>query len=410
MSTVSPDSLAPLLLAVAAVIISARLRLFNAARTDRLLNLAVLLMIAVAALRVDSIQRAITAATDELVKPLGLYRLSEILYILSTAVFVALALTWRTRLHVWVMRAPVFVVPVASAIIVVLITSMSDPLPAAPYGGYASWAVAPSLETAPISTAVVLLCVSLNSALLVLLLVTSAREAISGTRGLPLAVSAVVTSLAVVWLIQTIAMVAAAIAAATSHSNDYLQRFAVIDRWCPLLYALGFTAVSAVPLVAHVVDRTGLDRYSRTLRKLEDLDAQLVKACPEIGQPPQDHEASTPSRYRLHLAVVRIRDAVMILSRYNTDEDASLAAALTERPTTQHAIRVQLAIIAKTNGATPNAPVDILGSQAADLLDDAAELVRLACEWTSARRLIVQQRQRECQTIATPQSTEGHRR
>ncbi|WP_040738540.1 DUF6545 domain-containing protein, partial [Nocardia tenerifensis] len=86
----------------------------------------------------------------------------------------------------------------------------------------------------------------------------------------------------------------------------------VIDDHTVFVQVLPFFGIGAVPLVFRLVDRAGLDAWSRHRKRLLPLWFGLTAVCPEIvhriSMPVEGHR----SRYYLHRTVIEIRDSVLI--------------------------------------------------------------------------------------------------
>ncbi|WP_405161085.1 hypothetical protein OG203_32630 [Nocardia sp. NBC_01499] len=169
----------------------------------------------------------------------------------------------------------------------------------------------------------------------------------------------------------------------------------VIDRNAVFAQVLPFLAIGVVSVVFRLIDRIGLDTWSRRRKRLLPLWFDLTAACPEIV-----HRISTPvaahrSRYFLHRTVIEIRDSVLILARYATATPAHLREEIAkatrpgpDRETLDLAVRLVRACTAKTRGEAPAGTGLLQHCAGANLVEEAAELTAIAAQWSRARALV----------------------
>lgn len=157
--------------------------------------------------------------------------------------------------------------------------------------------------------------------------------------------------------------------------------------------------IAAVPLELKMLRSLGLDRTTRSWRKLQPLREAMRAVTPGGFVESDDEEFGRrgKSTLQLHHTVVEIRDAILRLRPYVRampehevvrflGESKSVPAS--EREAALAALRLAHAAKAKTVGITPD-PADgdsalIVTSRATTLEEEADELVTLARWWPSA--------------------------
>lgn len=382
---VLPAPVAFALLLVPATVLIARLIVLKSTRADRLLNVAVLLLTLVAASRDMTVQALLARASGGLLTAAELGQVSEAAIMLSSAAFASLGLAWlnkplspRATLGLWLSA-------IASTALVHLLIRSCDPSGAAAQGLSSGWAIVAYSGKPIVAIAAVIAHGALSVIFCLMLLAVAARELTGRPHGVRLLASFSVAALAAAWLLQTLMVSAVALIATSGHFNDYLPTFAMLNSHWPILDAVGFAVLAAIPLVLRTVDHTGMALLLNVLhRQLSPMWTELVAACPEIVHANPSHNTLTDPRTRLHLRVVEIRDALMMLSRYIADDDRAYAQQQTESAPMQYAICLRLASRAKERGGQIQSNTANPPSTAAGLVDDARELVRLARCWRAA--------------------------
>lgn len=383
-----PEVLSASILGLATMIMVARMWLLNTARADRALNLAILLVITVAALRDHGIQQLVTYLTRGAVTAPLLNQLSEAKITLSAAAFLLLGLAWLNVPPSRWLSVGVWLVAGASAVAVQVAVALSDPRPAAEHGLRAGWAVIAYSGGVPAAVGAIVAHDALSYCFCLLLLVIGVRQIKRRPRGLELFGCLWVIVLVLGWFLQTLSLSVVTLAAATGRYSPALGGYIAAEYAVPLYTAAGFAAVAAIPVVRFCVEYVRVEMVSRILdRRLAPLWSALTAVCPEIVHSVPAHKAMAHPRYQLHLRVIEIRDAVMILSRHITDDMVSYSRACSDTPALQQAIRLQLASAAKLRGEPgPSTVLPVPVSTTADLIDDAMELLDLARWWPTATR------------------------
>ncbi|MEV6391923.1 MAB_1171c family putative transporter [Nocardia xishanensis] len=147
----------------------------------------------------------------------------------------------------------------------------------------------------------------------------------------------------------------------------------------------------AMPLVAELVLRAGMDRATRTCRRLSPLWGDLTAAVPQIVMPVDTRHGSDPAT-RLLRMTVEIRDAMLHLGPYlppETDDTQRTTARKPEsdRELTDYAHRLIQAARARKAGLPPtntNAP-PAMPMAAHDFDTELAHLIDLARIWPQAK-------------------------
>ncbi|WP_406232060.1 MAB_1171c family putative transporter [Nocardia sp. NBC_01009] len=150
----------------------------------------------------------------------------------------------------------------------------------------------------------------------------------------------------------------------------------------------------AIPLVAELVLRAGMDRATRTCRRLLPLWRDLTAAVPEIVMPVDARHGSDPAT-RLLRMTVEIRDAMLHLGAYlpaETDETQrnTVREPESDRGTTDYAHRLIRAAQARKAGLPPagtGAPPP-LPVVAHDFDAELAHLIDLARIWPQAKAAV----------------------
>lgn len=388
-----PASLSlPILLGTAAIIV-ARMLILNATRADRALNLAVALLVSVAAMRDETVQRAFGHLAGGLLTPSLLNHLSEATITLSSASFLLLGLAWLNKSESRAVTAAVWLAAVASVLAVEWVVGTSDPRPAAAHGLHAGWAILAYSGGVPAAVVGIAAHDALSYGFSLLLLVICFRELKNRPRGLELLACVWVTVLAAGWLLQTLSVSIVTLVAATGHYSPVLNDYAAVERVDPLVDSAAIALLSAIPLVRYGVEYIRAELYSRFLScRLNAFWGAMTAVCPEIVHPLVEDAGMNHPVFQLHLRVIEIRDAVMILSRYITADMDSYSRRSTDVPELQHAIRLHLASRAKLRGEAevPGAPAASVFTRAG-LIDDAVELLQLGRRWQAATRLCAAQ-------------------
>ncbi|WP_082942927.1 DUF6545 domain-containing protein [Mycobacterium sp. 852002-40037_SCH5390672] len=151
----------------------------------------------------------------------------------------------------------------------------------------------------------------------------------------------------------------------------------------------------AVPLVVRLHSYLGLDRISRTWKRLQPLRLSMTAVVPESSfHIEHDDRRFQKTTLQLHQTVIEIRDAIMHLRHYvrNTapHELAQFLQAYSV-PANEHgpatnAFELAHAAKAKSAGDRPGTPDKALAvnSRSTSLYEEAADLSALAKWWTAA--------------------------
>jgi len=377
-------SLPVLLFTVA--ILGARLLVLNTARADRAFNRALMLLITVAALRDQAVQHSLSALTHGVATHAVLSQASAATITLSSAAFLLLGLAWLNIPETRARTTAVWLAAVAAVVGVQWLVNSSDPRPAALHHLHSGWAIIAYSAGLPATVAGMIAHDALGYTFSLLLLAISYREIRRRPGGLELMACIGVMVMAFGWLAQTTLVTAVNLTAATGHYNALVSQYAAFEQVSPLLNAAGIAALTAVPLFRLGLEYLREEVYSRILvHKLTAVWSALTKACPEIVHSMPSLPALSHPRYRLHIRVIEIRDAMMILHRYVTDEMKAFSCSRTDEPAVQLAMQLQMAGTAKLRGEGSNARAlpSPVGSTAG-LIDDAVELLELARAWPIA--------------------------
>lgn len=380
------ESLSPLVLLFMVPVLVARLLLLNSSRADRAFNLTAMLVTIVAALRDQTVQRSLGALTHGALTPALLSRTSAATITLSSAAFLLLGLAWLNIPQSRVRTAVVWLAAVASVIGVQWVLNSSDPRPAALHHLHTGWAIIAYSRGLPVAIAGMIAHDGLGYAFCLLLLSICYREIKRRPRGLEFMACIGVMVLALGWLALTLLVTTVNLIAATGHYNAFLTQYAAAEQVGPLLIAAGIASLAAVPLIRLGVEYLREEVYSRILfYRLTKVWTALTTACPEIRHSVPELPVFSHPRYQLHLRVIEIRDAVMILSRYVTEDMITLSRQRTDAPALQQAIQLEMAGAAKLQGEPPVAGLlPPPAGSTAGLIDDAVELLELARCWSTA--------------------------
>ncbi|WP_141717560.1 MAB_1171c family putative transporter [Nocardia altamirensis] len=161
-----------------------------------------------------------------------------------------------------------------------------------------------------------------------------------------------------------------------------------------ILWVATNTTLHAIPLVAELVRRAGMDRATRTCRRLLPLWRDLTAAVPEIVMPADARHDSDPAT-RLLRMTVEIRDAMLHLGAYLPAETGETQRNTVREPKSDRGIAeyahrlVRAAQARKTGlppagtGAPPPLPV-----VAHDFDAELAHLIDLARIWPQAKAAV----------------------
>jgi hypothetical protein len=169
-------------------------------------------------------------------------------------------------------------------------------------------------------------------------------------------------------------------------------RFHSVEAFCMAVIVYGF---GAVPLAARLLCYLGLDRTSRSWKKLAALRASMTTVVPESGfNLDHDSHRFQKTTLQLHQTIIEIRDAILQLRPYFRDiAPHELARFLqascvptAEHDAAAHTLQLAHAARAKTAGATPGSPdvTTILRSRATTLDEEVTELLTVAKWWKPA--------------------------
>jgi hypothetical protein len=168
----------------------------------------------------------------------------------------------------------------------------------------------------------------------------------------------------------------------------------IVKAWTFFLSAAISSTVIAVPLLSVLTTRAGLDRTARYCRRLQPLWHDLTAATPEIVLRRPDSLEQVESATRLHRMIVEIRDSLLVLKQFSTD-DIDLGDPDAQRnrgdddELLRYAVHVAQAAEAKRRGDAPTGGAvrrDVRPG-ARDLTAELEQLVALARVWPHARRL-----------------------
>ncbi|MFG1790953.1 MAB_1171c family putative transporter [Nocardia sp. NPDC049149] len=154
------------------------------------------------------------------------------------------------------------------------------------------------------------------------------------------------------------------------------------------------TTLHAIPLVAELVRRAGMDRATRTCRRLLPLWRDLTAAVPEIVMPADARHDSDPAT-RLLRMTVEIRDAMLQLGAYLPAETGETQRNTVREPESDRGIadyahRLIRAAQARKAGLPPagtGAPPP-LPMVAHDFDAELAHLIDLARIWPQAKAAV----------------------
>ncbi|WP_406815532.1 DUF6545 domain-containing protein [Mycobacterium sp. M23085] len=167
------------------------------------------------------------------------------------------------------------------------------------------------------------------------------------------------------------------------HGSEFLWRAVVV-------YLFG-----AVPLVVRLHSFFGLDRISRTWKRLQPLRLSMTAVVPESSfSIEHDHRRFQKTTLQLHQTVIEIRDAILQLRHYvRSTAPVQLAQFLhehsvpvDEQDSATTAFELAQAAKAKIAGDKPETPDMALAvrSRSTSLYEEAADLLALAKWWTAA--------------------------
>ncbi|MFE7744485.1 MAB_1171c family putative transporter [Nocardia sp. NPDC057455] len=146
-----------------------------------------------------------------------------------------------------------------------------------------------------------------------------------------------------------------------------------LARWAAPTFAVSAlgAALLAVPLIAWLRARVGLDRAGRYCRRLRPLWRDLTAAVPEVVLEPGPQAAGSDAR--LIRMTVEIRDALMHLRHYLPEEAAGA----------DHVEQIQRAIAARSSGAAVRTRRSghTAGPPVGDIDSDLRLLLAMAREW-----------------------------
>lgn len=384
MSTGIPQSISLPLLAIVAVIVAGRFILLRSSQTDRWVNAALSWALLCCLLREPVIQNAFSSLFGrELSSPL--YRVSEAAVIPCAGALFLVGLSW-----LGVSSTPRIIRPVNLLVAVSAVTTLALLL-LAPSGGvshdvHSGWAVLAYTYGPVVGLCAVLLHDVLIYFASVILGFTGIRELRYRLRRRELAICAAIASISLCALIQSVAIAVGTMIAATGRHSAYVVALAAGDRFTPAIFTYLGGAVAAAPLVRRLLQHAQMDRYSRVRRRLQPLWADLTAACSEIVYLSPREVAANEPRFRLHRMVVEIRDCMLILSRYASQDEVSTGEE-SHGSSAQYANRLALMWQAKVTGCSPSNDVSAQQSVANSLVEDADELWQVARHWPQAKAL-----------------------
>ncbi|MFI9509235.1 MAB_1171c family putative transporter [Nocardia sp. NPDC052566] len=185
-------------------------------------------------------------------------------------------------------------------------------------------------------------------------------------------------------------MFAGSLLRATDHPNSLTSS---VDSTGFTIQLLSFVGVGAVPVLAALPSRIGLDTWSRRRKQLLPLWTELTNACPEVVH----HTVGSPggSRYLLHRTVIEIRDCALILARYGRTSHGAITIAIAraapagpDRDALHVAVRLADACAARAGGDQPAGTGTITLPATSNLRDEADELAAIAQQWSVANALL----------------------
>lgn len=373
------------MLAMVGAILGGRLIVLRSSRFDRWVSAALGWALLCCVLRHEAVQRLIEYSAGFEASSL-LYHLSEIVVIPCAGALFVLGLLWlgvdvsvtRARLVNW------SVAICAAATLWLLLDALSG---SSLRGVLSGWAViayagglAPGLMTVLFHD-VLIYCAA------IIFIILCVRELRDRPHARELATCVTIALISLAALLQSVAVTAGTIFAATGRHSTYVHVLSALDRATPMLYACFGAVVAGAPLLRRVLQRAELDRFSRLRRRLTPLWNELVTVCPEVVYRSPSEAIARRPQYRLHRIVVEIRDCILILSRYANAEDEAKSDRLTDDPVTGFTIRLALACRSKMAGDPPTEDFPPQQSSAADLVDDALELLQVAKRWPQAKSL-----------------------
>ncbi|WP_425173900.1 DUF6545 domain-containing protein [Mycobacterium sp.] len=352
---------------------------------DRRGNTALVFAAMCCVLRDDAIQPILVQWSGQRVSAALLYQLSEHAAGVAACALFLLAYGWVNQ-HEPRCLALVVYSWVTVCVVVRCVAEMHAHSRDISLDIHSGWAVIAYSSSPAGIVFVELLCVA-NSWLAILIAVACARELRRPPNRRAAVISAGMTLVAVGSLVQNANISIAACIAATGRHNAYIERLGWADRFSVVLFAYVCAAIAAVPLGARTLERHGLDKYSLRRRPLLPLWRDLTSACPELIYVTTADVVNNRSRFLLHRTVVEIRDCILILSRYASQQNEVIIHELAELPAFRQALRLALAWSAKTTGELPSGDFLAQQSAAAELLDESAELTDLAEHWPTAKAL-----------------------
>lgn len=151
----------------------------------------------------------------------------------------------------------------------------------------------------------------------------------------------------------------------------------------------------AVPLAVRLQSYLGLDRISRTWRRLQPMRRSMTAVVPESSfNLEHDDRRLEKTTLQLHQTVIEIRDAILQLRHYvrasAPDELAEFLQTYSvpadERGSATNAFELAHAVKAKAAGDRPETPDQalVVNSRSTSLYEEAADLSALAKWWTPA--------------------------
>lgn len=375
------------LLTLAAVILIARLAMLNARPADRRVNIALLAIFVCAALRDRATHIFLTWLTSKDVDEQLLYQLSEVAVIPFAAGIFLLCTTWLRQGEPTWLAAFVWTAGGVCIAVILAMLRTANPAPAAAYGLHNGWAVIATSGSQWAVAAAILFHDSLNYVFSLTLAFLCLRELRARPDRRGLVVCMAIAVIAVGAFVETVLVTVATLALASNRHPDFVQGLAGADRQTPALYMLLFGLIAAAPLFKRLLQRHGWDRMSRLRQRLGPIWTDLTMACPEIVHPPPGRLVIDDPHYRLHRTVVELRDCMLILARYVSDEIRTMSDEVKDDFELKYTVCLALAWRAKMDGYPPSADVSARPSAASELLDDALELSRIAAKWPSAKKL-----------------------
>ncbi|WP_405493029.1 DUF6545 domain-containing protein [Nocardia sp. NBC_00511] len=192
---------------------------------------------------------------------------------------------------------------------------------------------------------------------------------------------------------QTAYLFSAALAAAGhAMAGHYAGSVRVLDltnRSAPYFLTMLAAILMSIPLAGLLIERAGLDRWSRHRKRLLPLWQDLTDTCPHVVYTPPG--LPEHSMLLLHRTIIEIRDCILILTHYITPNPPEIDAAIEVSGHNTQALRraVQLARALTTKAERTPVSDRIPGapSPCADIEDEVRDLTALATEWNYARQL-----------------------